>query len=360
MNGPVLSLKNIEKSFGETTVLRGVDLDVGKGEFVTILGSSGCGKTTILRIIAGLLDADGGTVYIDGEDVTGVPPEKRPVNTVFQNYALFPHMTVAENVGYSLRLRGVKKDVIASEVARVLALVRMSGYEKRRPHELSGGQRQRVAIARAVIAAPKVLLLDEPLGALDLRLRRQMQTELKAIQSELGITFIYITHDQEEALNMSSRIAVMRNGVFEQFGAPDEIYDRPETSFVASFVGEANVIRGEVLSSDGKTVLVSAFGTSVSASARAGETYAVGDGICIAVRRENVILSDGGDGIRATVCEKIFAGGQLRIVLEAADGSKLTSSRHGINSEYEIGDEVCVSWAAEHAVIERDTDKNEN
>lgn len=359
MNEPVLSLKNIEKSFGETSVLRGVDLDVGKGEFVTILGSSGCGKTTILRIIAGLLDADGGTVYIDGEDVTGVPPEKRPVNTVFQNYALFPHMTVAENVGYALRLRGEKKEKIASEVARVLALVRMSGYEKRRPHELSGGQRQRVAIARAVIAEPKVLLLDEPLGALDLRLRRQMQTELKAIQSELGITFIYITHDQEEALNMSSRIAVMRNGVFEQFGTPDEIYDRPETSFVASFVGEANVIRGKVLKSEGQTLLVSALGASVAVHPDGGK-YAAGDDVCIAVRRENVVLSDGDSGIRATVCEKMFAGGQLRIVAETEDGAKITSSRHGINSEYEIGDVVRVSWAAEHAVIVRDTDKNEN
>lgn len=358
MNRPVLSLKNIEKSFGETPVLRGVCLDVEKGEFVTILGSSGCGKTTILRIIAGLLDADEGTVYIDGEDVTDVPPEKRPVNTVFQNYALFPHMTVAENVGYALRLRGEKKEKIASEVARVLALVRMSGYEKRRPHELSGGQRQRVAIARAVIAEPKVLLLDEPLGALDLRLRRQMQTELKAIQSELGITFIYITHDQEEALNMSSRIAVMRSGVFEQFGTPDEIYDTPATSFVASFVGEANVIRGKALSSANGIVTVDALGASVLACANGAELSA-GDDVCFSVRRENVLLSDS-NGVRATVCEKMFAGGQLRIVVKTEDGSRITSSRHGINSEYEIGDSVCVSWAAEHALIVRDTDKNEN
>lgn len=359
MNEPVLSLKNIEKSFGETSVLRGVDLDVGKGEFVTILGSSGCGKTTILRIIAGLLDADGGRVYIDGEDVTDVPPEKRPVNTVFQNYALFPHMTVAENVGYALRLRGVKKDVIASEVARVLALVRMSGYEKRRPHELSGGQRQRVAIARAVIAEPKVLLLDEPLGALDLRLRRQMQTELKAIQSELGITFIYITHDQEEALNMSSRVAVMRNGVFEQFGTPDDIYDRPETSFVANFVGEANVIRGKALSVQEHTVTVSALGASFEVRSD-GRPHSVGEDICIAVRRENVVMSDGGDGVRATVCEKIFAGGMLRIVAETESGERLTSSRHGINSAYAIGDAVFASWQPDSAVIVRDTDMNEN
>ncbi len=358
MNDTVLSLKNIEKSFGETPVLRGVDLDIAKGEFITILGSSGCGKTTLLRIIAGLIDADEGTVYIDGKDVTNVSPEKRPVNTVFQNYALFPHMTVAENVGYALKLRGVKKDVIASEVSRVLSLVRMSGYEKRRPHELSGGQKQRVAIARAVIAEPKVLLLDEPLGALDLRLRRQMQTELKSIQSELGITFVYITHDQEEALNMSSRVAVMRDGVFEQLGTPDEIYDSPETSFVASFVGEANVIRGKVMSVDGDLISASAFGNAVKISAN-GKEYSVGDDVCFAIRRENVLMSSEGGGIPAKVCEKIFAGGTLRIVAETNDGKKITSSRHGINSEYAIGDTVYASWAPENAVIVRDTDTDD-
>lgn len=358
MNNTILSLKNIEKSFGETPVLRGVNLEIGKGEFITILGSSGCGKTTLLRIIAGLIDADGGNVCIDGEDVTEVPPEKRPVNTVFQNYALFPHMTVAENVGYSLKLRGVKKDIIADEVSRVLSLVRMSGYEKRRPHELSGGQKQRVAIARAVIAEPKVLLLDEPLGALDLKLRRQMQTELKAIQSELGITFVYITHDQEEALNMSSRVAVMRDGVFEQIGTPDEVYDRPETSFVANFVGEANVIRGKVSEVSGDCVSVKALGTVVKVKSN-GQSFADGDDICIAVRRENVVISSDGEGIKATVCEKIFAGGILRVVAETKDGKKLASGRQGINSEYKIGDAVCVSWNPENAVIVKDTDADE-
>ncbi len=358
MNNTILSLKNIEKSFGETPVLRGVDLEIGKGEFITILGSSGCGKTTLLRIIAGLIDADSGNVCIDGEDVTAVPPEKRPVNTVFQNYALFPHMTVAENVGYSLKLRGVKKDVIAAEVSRVLSLVRMSGYEKRRPHELSGGQKQRVAIARAVIAEPKVLLLDEPLGALDLKLRRQMQTELKAIQSELGITFVYITHDQEEALNMSSRVAVMRDGVFEQIGTPDEVYDRPKTSFVANFVGEANVIRGKVSEAGGECVSVKALGTVVKVKSN-GQNFADGDDICIAVRRENVVISSDGEGIKATVCEKIFAGGMLRVVAETKDGKKLASGRQGINSEYKIGDAVYVSWEPENAVIVKDTDADE-
>ncbi len=359
MSEQILSLKNIKKSFGDAHVLHGVSLDVKKGEFITILGSSGCGKTTVLRIIAGLLDADSGTVILDGEDVTDTPPEKRPVNTVFQNYALFPHMTVAENVGYALRLRGVKKDVIAKEVSRVLALVRMTGYEKRRPHELSGGQRQRVAIARAVIAEPKVLLLDEPLGALDLRLRRQMQTELKAIQSDLGITFIYITHDQEEALNMSSRIAVMRDGIFEQFGTPDEIYYSPETSFVASFVGEANIIRGKVADPNGDLVTVDALGGKVAAKKTDGTEYKAGEPMCIALRRENVILSDE-IGVKATVTEKLFAGGQLRITLETETGEKLISVRHGMNSEYEVGDTVYASWSPETAVVVRDTDESES
>ena len=237
MTDYILSLKNIEKSFDNTGVLKNISLDVGRGEFVTLLGSSGCGKTTTIRIIAGLESPDSGSVILNGKDITNLAPEKRDVNTVFQNYALFPHMNVEKNIGYGLRLKKMPGDKIKKEVKNALELVQLEGFEKRNPSQLSGGQRQRVAIARAIVNKPGVLLLDEPLGALDLMLRRQMQTELKRLQQTLGITFIYITHDQEEALNMSSRIVVMRDGEIEQIGTPQQVYDSPATAFVAEFVG---------------------------------------------------------------------------------------------------------------------------
>lgn len=234
-----LELKDLEKSFGtEEEVLRGISLTVEKGEFITILGSSGCGKTTTLRIIAGLEMPDSGRVFLNGEDVTDLEPNQRDVNTVFQSYALFPHMNVAENIGYGLKLKKVPKAQIKARVEEMLEMVQLSGYGKRKPSELSGGQRQRVAVARALINNPGVLLLDEPLGALDLKLRRAMQTELKNLQKKLGITFIYITHDQEEAFNMSDRIAVMNQGRFEQIGTPEEIFNHPVNDYVASFGGK--------------------------------------------------------------------------------------------------------------------------
>ena len=242
-----LELKEIKKSFTEgEAVLDNISLVISKGEFITLLGSSGCGKTTTLRIIAGLEQPDAGSVWLDGREVTGLEPNQRDVNTVFQNYALFPHMNVAENIGYGLKLKKVPKNEIKKKVSQMLELVQLEGYEKRKPSELSGGQKQRVAIARALVNNPKVLLLDEPLGALDLQLRRAMQIELKHLQKKLGITFIYITHDQEEAINMSDRIAVMKDGRIEQIGTPDEIYNHPKTSYVATFVGNANILHGVV------------------------------------------------------------------------------------------------------------------
>ena len=270
MSDILLELKNIKKSFspGEA-VLDDISLTVARGEFVTLLGSSGCGKTTTLRIIAGLEQADSGSVWINGQNVTELEPDKRDVNTVFQNYALFPHMNVAENIGYGLKLRKASKAEIKKKVAQMLELVQLEGYEKRKPSELSGGQKQRVAIARALVNNPKVLLLDEPLGALDLQLRRAMQTELKHLQKKLGITFIYITHDQEEAINMSDRIAVMDGGRILQIGTPDEIYNHPKTSYVATFVGNANILHGIVESAEN---LLSLFDLCINAIS-AGSKY---------------------------------------------------------------------------------------
>lgn len=315
----ILELKGIKKAFGGVPVLNGIDLSVKPGEFITLLGSSGCGKTTTLRIISGLETPDSGTVLLEGADVTGTEPDKRGVHTVFQNYALFPHMTVEANIGYSLKIRGVKKPEIKSRVREMLDLVQLEGFGGRMPGELSGGQRQRVAIARSVIDSPKVLLLDEPLGALDLQLRRMMQTELKRLQKKLGITFIYITHDQEEALNMSDRIAVMRNGLFEQLGTPNEIYDRPKTAYVARFVGSANI-----LTLGGK---------------------------CLAVRSEALELNRGESGrLTGVIREKTFSGGMLRITVDTESCGELVASRHGIDSPLAPGETVGISWAEGAAV----------
>lgn len=352
MSENILQLENITKSFDDTEVLKGISLRVGHGEFVTLLGASGCGKTTTLRIIAGLEMPDSGSVLLNGKDVTNTEPNKRDVNTVFQNYALFPHMTVAQNVAYSLRLKRKNKQYIEKEVDEALNLVQLEGYEKRMPSELSGGQMQRVAIARALVNKPCLLLLDEPLGALDLQLRRQMQLELKALQKRLGIAFIYITHDQEEALNMSDRIVVMKSGRFEQIGSPAQIYNYPQTSFVAQFVGNANIIRGTVLKQEAETVSVR-IGNAMVRAQSAGYQLKPEQKAAFAVRSEHLNLArcaNEESGLCGFVTEKSIAGGMLRIVVKLKDGSELTATRLGIDVEFEAGDRVSVSWEAVHAV----------
>lgn len=345
MSETILELQNITKAFGETDVLRGISISIQKGEFITLLGSSGCGKTTTLRIIAGLETPDSGQVLLNGQDVTDFEPNRRDVNTVFQSYALFPHMNVAANIGYSLRLRRRPRAEIQQAVAQMLELVQLTGYEKRMPSELSGGQRQRVAIARALVNRPSVLLLDEPLGALDLQLRRQMQTELKALQKRLGLTFIYITHDQEEALNMSDRIAVMKDGRFEQIGTPSEVYDHPRTSYVAQFVGSANILTGRVRSAENGLLTLDCAGGCVQ-MVSGGHAFKAGDLVTAALRSEAVEFSSSidGCGIPATVREKRFAGGMLRIDLELSDGTSLVASRHGIDLDVESGSRVKVTF----------------
>jgi spermidine/putrescine transport system ATP-binding protein len=364
----LLRLEGIKKSFGRVEVLRGLDLSVNRGEFITLLGSSGCGKTTTIRIIAGLEQADAGRVFLEGQDVTALEPDRRNVNMVFQNYALFPHMNVEQNIGYSLRVKRRPRAEIKKTVAEALALVRLSGYEKRMPGELSGGQRQRVAVARAAVNRPRVLLLDEPLGALDLQLRRQMQVELKRLQKQLGISFIYITHDQEEALTMSDRIAVMRDGLFEQIGSAPEVYDRPRTSFVARFVGNANVIEGTLASREdrggGRVFLLFDHPSGRAGLECGAGDYVPGRNMGLAIRGEYVDFQPrrperadrDGLGLAAVVTGKIFAGGQLRIsarLENAGEGpeGEIYASRSGIDSPLAIGDKVLVTWQADKAVL---------
>ncbi|MFI3205722.1 MAG: ABC transporter ATP-binding protein [Clostridia bacterium] len=345
----MLSIENVSKKFGDTPVLNSLSFTVNEGEFLTLLGSSGCGKTTTLRIIAGIESPDNGKILLNDKDITELAPNKRDVNTVFQNYALFPHMNIEQNIGYSLKLRGMKKADIKQKVFDMLDLVRLSGYEKRMPTELSGGQKQRVAIARSLIAEPKVLLLDEPLGALDLQLRREMQIELKRLQQKLGISFVYITHDQEEAINMSDRIAVMREGTFEQIGTPAEIYDSPRTAYVAKFVGNANIICGTA-QNVGDFVSVKTSSGTVKV-ARKNFSIKDGDSAVFAIRSEQIeLLKEEKNGLKATVTQKSFNGGMLRITAQTAD-EEIVASRHGINSDISVGDEIFVNFAPENAVL---------
>ena len=331
MQDTLLSLQHISKNFGEGDVLRDISLDVARGEFVTLLGASGCGKTTTLRIISGLETPDEGSVILNGKDVTDLPPEKRPVNTVFQSYALFPHMNVAKNVGYGLRVHGMDKKTAAARVEEMLELVQMSEYANRMPAQLSGGQRQRIAIARALAPEPALLLLDEPLGALDLQLRRQMQLELKRLQKKLGITFVYITHDQEEAINMSDRIAVMRDGRFEQVGTPEEIYDEPKTNYVAQFIGRSTLLSGRVESVGRDTAVIrGACGGFTADALRAKLT--VGETCELCVRTERMRASDTpveGFDLPTTVREARYAGGNVLTYLTMADGSEAVATSDG-------------------------------
>jgi putative spermidine/putrescine transport system ATP-binding protein len=312
----IVSIKGLSRSFGDVRAVAGVDLDIYEGEFITLLGPSGSGKTTVLRMIAGFEKPDSGTIQLAGKDVSQLPPYERDVNTVFQDYALFPHMNVISNIEYGLKVKGVAKEECSARALEALKQVRLEGYGERKPSQLSGGQRQRVALARALVNRPSVLLLDEPLGALDLKLREQMQIELKELQREVGITFIFVTHDQEEALTMSDRIAVFNNGKIEQLGTPREIYENPVSSFVSEFVGQTNKI--------------------------------VIDGARINIRPESVSVSvsksSGNRSLEGTLRDVIFVGAITRYLVDTSCGPVISVVPQG---DLKVGDAVTVSWEKE-------------
>src|SRR3954454_24792857 len=344
---PAVSLRRLHKSVGEVIAVGGVDLGIRDGEFITLLGPSGSGKTTVLRLIAGFEVPTSGTVELNGEDVTDRAPFERDVNTVFQDYALFPHMSVIQNVEYGLRVKRVGRDERRQRAREALATVQLAGFEDRKPAQMSGGQRQRVALARALVNRPNVLLLDEPLGALDLKLREQMQVELKRIQSEVGITFVYVTHDQEEALTMSDRIAVMHAGKVEQLGTPEELYERPATRFVAGFIGSTNLLHGRV-GGDGRVRLDSGDVADV-----AHDGLADGAEIEMSIRPEaiSIVPTSAEGAIIATVEQVAYLGSTISYRLRTAGGLGLTVESPKAGIRLPVGSEVAVTWSPGEALV---------
>jgi spermidine/putrescine transport system ATP-binding protein len=355
-----IELRRVVKTFhsrGEAVAaVKGIDLTIGEGEFFSLLGPSGCGKTTTMRMIAGFDEPTEGEVFLHGSNVVGVPPNRRDVNMVFQSYALFPHMSVADNVAFGLRRKGVAKAEVTRRVGEMLEIVDLGGREKRRPRELSGGQQQRVALARALVNRPRALLLDEPLGALDLKLRQAMQVELKRIQREVGITFVYVTHDQNEALTMSDRIAVMNDGLIEQLGSPREVYERPATKFVAGFIGTSNVLSGTIGRTEAGTGII---------EPGAGERILVpaateaGDDVEFTVRPEKIDVraeEPDGDGcrLRGTVTEVVYLGTFTNYNVTTSTGAEVVVFVQNVSSADDVatrGDSVWLSWDPRHSYV---------
>jgi spermidine/putrescine transport system ATP-binding protein len=339
---PVISAVRVCKRYGDYEAVRDVSVDIEQGEFFSLLGPSGCGKTTMLRMIAGFESVTSGSLRLDGVEMVGVPPYRRPVNTVFQNYALFPHLSVYDNVAFGPRIRQVEKAELARRVREMLGVVRLGDFAERKPSQLSGGQRQRVALARALVNHPSALLLDEPLSALDLELRRQMQLELKRIQRDVGITFVFVTHDQEEALTMSDRIGVMRAGRLEQVGTPEQIYDTPETAFVARFIGSANMIPVTVEQTAGGRATLRLPGGRRGEAPTGGRSFAAGEGALLMVRPERLALEAGEPsadqvGLPVTCGDLVYQGAVVRCSLRDAGGGELLIYLE----ESEQGPEVC-------------------
>ncbi|WP_335938220.1 ABC transporter ATP-binding protein [Streptomyces sp. PTD5-9] len=356
--GGDVRLTGISKTYGSFAAVKPLDLTVPQGSFFALLGASGCGKTTTLRMIAGLEEATTGTIRLGDRDITDLPPYKRPVNTVFQSYALFPHLDIAENIAFGLRRRGIKS--VKKQVDDMLDLVQLGDFAKRKPHQLSGGQQQRVAVARALINHPQVLLLDEPLGALDLKLRRQMQLELKRIQTEVGITFIHVTHDQEEAMTMADTVAVMNAGRVEQLGAPADLYENPRTTFVANFLGTSNLIEGEIVS-DGPDVVVAAGGGKLRLPRERCSAPVVGGGkLLLGVRPEKMSIApveeladaaaDGRNRVTGRITGSSFIGVSTQYVVESPAGTALQVYEQNVERRagLTVGAEVVLHWNPAH------------
>jgi spermidine/putrescine transport system ATP-binding protein len=355
----LLVLKQLSKTYGDNKVLDTFDLTIFDGEFFTLLGPSGCGKTTVLRMIAGLEDADSGEIRLAGELISSLPAEKRPVNTVFQSYALFPHMTVYENVAFGLKMSKVAKAEIKPRVMEALEMVRLSDFAQRKPGQLSGGQQQRVAIARAVVNRPKLLLLDESLSALDYKLRQQMQTELKRLQRKLGITFVYVTHDQEEALSMSDRVVVMHQGRVQQLGTPREIYEQPANLFVARFIGEINQLVGEIVAVDGnKEYEVKVEGMQWTLHAE--HNFKVGDKVSVLLRPEDLRVeyledADENQAFVGKIVERNYKGKTLDSIIRLPSGAELITSEFfdedDPSFDYRLNQSVSVKWVPGWEVV---------
>ncbi len=353
--GPAVSLRGLTKVFGEETVVDAIDLDIASGEFFSLLGPSGCGKTTTLRMIAGFSDPTSGTVQVGGEDVTDVPPHKRDVNTVFQSYALFEHLDVRGNVGFGLKRKGIDRRTLDQRVGEALELVELGDRARDRPMQLSGGQRQRVALARALVNRPKVLLLDEPLAALDLKLRRSMQLELKSIQREVGITFLFVTHDQDEALSMSDRVAIMNAGVIEQCGSPEDVYENPASVFAAGFIGTSNLMGGTY---DGQGVAVA---PELRIPLVDGHGCSGGDRVSVAIRPEKIWLSELTPAmvqVPGTVVSSSYHGATTQYLVQVAPDVTLTVleqnlPKMSVDGRWSPGSRVQIGWLPEHAVVLR-------
>ena len=360
MKNTIVDIKDVNKIYGTNHVVKDLNLQVEEGEFLTLLGSSGCGKTTTLRMIAGFEEPTTGSIRVEGEPIEDKEPYERNVNTVFQSYALFPHMTIFDNVAYGLKMKKIPKNERKERVLEMLEMVQLAGFEKRYPSQLSGGQKQRVAIARALINRPKVLLLDEPLGALDLKLRKQMQLELKRLQKKLNITFIYVTHDQEEALTMSDRIAIMHDGVMDQIGSPTEIYERPATKFVATFIGETNVFDGTIRSIENGRAVVSIENGEITSSGSVEEGvekntgFAVNEFVTVSVRPEKMHVSPepvDGFNVPAMVKDYIYVGSVIKCIAVLPNGNEIKMEKLAGEELPAIGEKIFICWTPEDAVL---------